>query len=721
MEINLLKKPYEVSLSGNPVSFTFALSPYGAAQQALDIRLQIRILVEQAFDSGIFTEVRAQDFYPTSDGQITMQIQTMLDPYLDYYFPRITLKNPVQALNQRKRYKISWLLQQAGAVISGPSESAVYYIVKSGLNYESWHPSEFFTTKIIAEKKPLLFQAAGEKCGAEEIKYFCWMYPFADNADQIVTIRYYLNDNTFISIDSNAVSGGKWGVFCTPAGLAQSGFFITYSNVTVVRWSLQVKAGSVIIVNEYFFEVDQRNFYNANQLLYRNSIGGIETIRLRGQVDFAADYDRQLAQKTLPPSWYNNLNLLPIASDESVEELTNYVGDTGFISKPACDKLRDLFLSKQKVELINGRFLPININLKKAKFFTNKDSLISTLIEWSPAYGNSFYTPKNYMPNTRTCPALQSLIVRQVNASKLQIMYALQTPYDLVEIQVIINGTTYTYKYSGNTKTIIQPFANPATTDPVNITIRARTVCDENITPVDYGPFSTVLLSVVANQPPVANDDYYIINSGYNSAVTLSPSALANDSDPDGDLIEAIAASGTTNGGGAFSINALGIIQYTPVNSGYTGNDYFDYQIRQVGGSTLVTGRVHITVGIFNYVFAKIVIRNFSSDVQLNENKTFGDVWVDFFSNSAGTTPVDITAQALTISLTDVYRAGSTIGTTPVSNTITNIDYTRTGTGTKMLLFSGQLTDNVRNPSNGNTSYYQHAFQVNAGTGYTPI
>lgn len=719
MEILLLKKPYEISLSGNPVPFSFAITPYGASQQTQDIRVQVRILVEDVFNSGVFTEAKSQNFYPTSEGLVSIEIQSILDPYLSYYLPAPNLKRPVQAQQQRKRFKINWLLTNAGVVVSGPTDSDIYYIAKSGLSYEQWHPHEFFSQKIIQQKVPLLFPARGEKCGLGEMKYFFWMYPYADSAQQTLTYKVYFSDGTSASTNAPTIFGGKWSIFCAPSGFSQSGLdSLVPDGKTAVKYSLKVATGATTIVEEYFFEIDYRNFYETHQLVYRNSIGGLESIRLRGQIDFAADYDRQLAQKTVPPAWYSNMNLLPLATDESTEELTNYTGDTGWISKEACDKVRDLFLSGEKIELVNGKFLPININVKKAKFYSNNDQLVSTIVEWSPAYSNLYYTPVGYMPITRTCPAVQSFLVRQVSKFKLQIMYSLDSPYDTVEVQIIIGSTTSTYTYKGNAGTVIQTFANPATGSAVNITVKARTVCDPNSTPVDYGSFSTIILSVTGESLPVAVNDNYTINSGFNSAIALSPSPLSNDYDPDGDAIEAIAASGATNAGGTYAINAAGNVTYTPPSSAYTGNDYFDYQIRNVGGSDTATGRVNIAVGNGAVrVYAKLVTLNsFTSNSQYG-SYTSGDIYAYFYSNPQGNIPLDVTGLSISLNI-DHTTIEKDLGGDP--NT-TDDYYTQAASGTSTLIYSGLIYESDYDSPTGDEAYTEHDITLNDGTGYVVI
>lgn len=97
MQIHLIQKPLEVSLSGNAMPFTFAIFPYAEAEKILDIRLVVRVLVGEVYTSGALSEIGNQTFYPDAAGIISLDIRTVLDP----------LATSVIAADQRKLYKIT--------------------------------------------------------------------------------------------------------------------------------------------------------------------------------------------------------------------------------------------------------------------------------------------------------------------------------------------------------------------------------------------------------------------------------------------------------------------------------------------------------------------------------------------------------------------------------------------------------------------------------------
>ena len=713
MEALLIKQPYSVSFSQNPLPFVIALTPYSDSERNQDIRLQVRIMIEQTFGSNIYSEVESQDYYPSNDGLFNFDISGVVDPYLDFYTPKPSLQKVVEAVGQRKRYKIAWLLMRDNTVVQPLQESTAAYVLKGGMAYEQWHPSEFFSNAIITQKNGLKFDPTAQKTFLDDLRYFFWTHPNTQ-ADVAALITVYDEENNQVTNKSMLLNCNQWGVYCVPIGLNQLGIAIP-AGVTAVKYLFNISQGGTQIINPIMFYIDHRNFYNTYQILYRNSVGDLETIRLRGQVDWEADYDRQAANRTVPPSYYSNLNLLP-ANIQSSSETEKFKGDTGFMSKAAVEKLRDLFLSEELYEYKNGKLVPVLINTKNAKFFTNRDNLISVQLEWQNAFANDHYTPKTLMPQTRSCPALESFTVKQVSKNLLQVMWAMPIPYDKVEVQVTVGATTKTYFFSGNAGTIRQQFDNPPGT--TSVTVKGRVVCDDEVDPASTGAFTTATVTVSQNSLPIAVDDVYSINTGYNSAVTLSGSVLANDYDPDGDAIEAVAASGSTAAGGAYSISAAGVVQYTPPSSSYAGTDSFNYNMREVGGATTVTAKVTINVGSASMgVFAKIVMRNevhFSNGV----NSLYSaEVWIDFFSNPAGTLPMDVTGLALTVNVHKNYHEFFYDG----SSSDTDTDETYTPTGTKIKIYEGDLYQSSFDQALNTDQGFQLTYTLQPGTGYTVI
>ncbi|WP_448549432.1 Ig-like domain-containing protein [Thalassotalea fusca] len=99
------------------------------------------------------------------------------------------------------------------------------------------------------------------------------------------------------------------------------------------------------------------------------------------------------------------------------------------------------------------------------------------------------------------------------------------------------------------------------------------------------------------NDPPVALDDAYTTPFDTPLVVT-APGILLNDSDIDGDVITLILTPVENVQNGSLALQADGGFTYTP-NAGFTGNDFFVYQIQDEEGLS-GDGRVDIEVGNAN-------------------------------------------------------------------------------------------------------------------------
>jgi hypothetical protein len=91
----------------------------------------------------------------------------------------------------------------------------------------------------------------------------------------------------------------------------------------------------------------------------------------------------------------------------------------------------------------------------------------------------------------------------------------------------------------------------------------------------DIGAFELQPSDPGYNRPPVAVDDFFAV-IGDNTFLADAPGVLANDSDPDGDVLHAILIDVPSHG--ALQLNADGSFSYVP-NTGFAGIDSFTYRV----------------------------------------------------------------------------------------------------------------------------------------------
>lgn len=196
---------------------------------------------------------------------------------------------------------------------------------------------------------------------------------------------------------------------------------------------------------------------------------------------------------------------------------------------------------------------------------------------------------------------------------------------------------------------------------------------------------ATVTIDVRDPNNPVANDDGIYVTRRNQSLTIAAPGVLANDTTGVGTLTTTAGTIGTTNGG-SVSMNSDGSFTYFPA-SGFTGIDTFVYTANNGSGSDIAT----VTIRVLPDIYAKLqqIDRN---DGFIYGECTFGPEYfgesntaiyrVLFYTNSAGTIPLDVTGLNLQIN----YR----ITSAPVSGPPTTSDYTAgPASGTQFDLFGG--------------------------------
>jgi VCBS repeat-containing protein len=97
---------------------------------------------------------------------------------------------------------------------------------------------------------------------------------------------------------------------------------------------------------------------------------------------------------------------------------------------------------------------------------------------------------------------------------------------------------------------------------------------------------------VAPNSPPNSNDDSYSTSEDAAQLSISAPGVLGNDTDPDGNSLQAEKVSDPSNG--TLTLHANGSFEYTP-NANFSGDDSFTYRASD-GSATSTPSTVHITV-----------------------------------------------------------------------------------------------------------------------------
>jgi hypothetical protein len=213
---------------------------------------------------------------------------------------------------------------------------------------------------------------------------------------------------------------------------------------------------------------------------------------------------------------------------------------------------------------------------------------------------------------------------------------------------------------------------------------------------------ATVTIDVRNPNNPVANDDSYTTPRNTNLTIA-APGLLANDTTTIGTL-STLAQTVPTVMGGSVTIGSAGGFTYTPPTN-YTGPDTFIYTASNGTGNDQAT----VTINVLPVIYVRLqqTSMNHGQLTQMCGDPPFstdgGDYWqgtfkLFFYSNSAGTIPLNVTGLGLNVNLR--------ITGSPISGPVYTNDYTETNvTGTEYSLFGG-----------GPWTYYYQEYDCNLTT-----
>lgn len=188
----------------------------------------------------------------------------------------------------------------------------------------------------------------------------------------------------------------KNSVWCFP--INYPGSYIESDTAVTYRAFVATSTATTTPISEVFtYVIDEAYSPDEKILMFTNSDGGVDTVRLKGKVSKSAEYDKD--------EYFRDFDLYGDAHEGEAEvteatELEIYTASTGFITKDDKEWLRDLFLAKEVVEydLINGTYIPVKINNRKVKIRETQQNLYEYLIEYVHAFNQPVNDNLNYLP-----------------------------------------------------------------------------------------------------------------------------------------------------------------------------------------------------------------------------------------------------------------------------------------------------------------------------------
>jgi hypothetical protein len=507
MSVTVQKRPYQYCFSGNAVFYELMSS-----LAATDNTVQIELRVQFKTVGGTYSATDAIPFAPV-EGMVKADIADILESLLTYDVPDLSAGI---ALQSAPGHTGTFYLQFRE--VSATNQNTTWddseagfacLAVKGGLSRFKYQGNNFWVNYFNVKKPFLTWQQSGRKAALDERMYLLFLNLIEADSIRAVAKVYFI-DGTNASTDSTATVLSGQCVY-VPAGAEQWNLQSLAAKV-IWYWEITVWAGSIQLTETFRFEKDNRNDYNETTLHYRGSLGGLDSVRVRGDIQQDLSYQFQKLQLTQGPDYYTGNAYTPQQRIAASTELQTWSGDIGHLEKEEQDRLRDAFLQRETWWAVESKWWPVNILTTKATLRKSSSKLFSFPIEWTLAHeGDAYYTPQHMDVGTavfesNVCQAFISNITVVLSSSDVPGMKTATISFDENDPQDA--STQIRYRYYSDTAQfpwVTQAYAPIVilVQDNKVTTLEVQGICSNNI----FGKLVTIPIDTRTPAPPDVPED----------------------------------------------------------------------------------------------------------------------------------------------------------------------------------------------------------------------
>jgi hypothetical protein len=398
MAIVVVKRPNDKSWSGNPIHYQI----YSAAAEAdSTIVFEIMIMFKRT-DAADFSEIITLPYNPVK-GIAKLDIEEILKGLLEYETPGIPddfeYASPTTCRKQTGKFYIKF--REITTAVPDPpwtsSESEFErFIIKGGISFQKWRGPNYWENYFEPRKPFLTWQLSGRLASRKERMYLTW-YNYTAYADSYLKMRRtaVFSDGSQLVTDLNCPSA-EGEVILFPSGYDQLKLGVIDTTKRIHYWEMQMwNINLAIPISEKFrYYLDNRNDKNEITLNYRNSLGGLDSVRVRGVIEYNLDRKFEEVEGIVNHNYFEGNHIDPKVKSANSTETLVYKGDIGFVSKKEQDRLRDSHFKRECWWEQQKKWLPVRIITPSQKLKSSADQLWSMPIEFSIAdNGDEHYTP----------------------------------------------------------------------------------------------------------------------------------------------------------------------------------------------------------------------------------------------------------------------------------------------------------------------------------------
>lgn len=347
-----------------------------------------------------FSKIMASALEPESDGKATFNNRPA---FRGLFNPQ----PPAEGFSSYSRITDTsfYFRNKYGDVFNSLTEPASYtettqdLIVFGGIDKRRFATDDFFTDYLPTNKKFLTWMPKEQIVDTNQ-EAFLDFYVYDPSVLRLKKrIKAYFDDDTdqTITAESTTTLNQYGRIYRFSAGPVASGATLINPAKNLVKYEIWIQDQEDNIISEVMvFKLSSFKPKNARYLLFLNSIGGWDVLRMTGKTIEQVEIDSEIVEKHLEFD-YEALDGQFKGTNHQKIDNTSY--STGFYSgtygKYQAEYLQEIPLSSKVFDITTGERIPIIIKPGTFKIEESKDYRYYMRFEATSAYKDEVFTPKS--------------------------------------------------------------------------------------------------------------------------------------------------------------------------------------------------------------------------------------------------------------------------------------------------------------------------------------
>ena len=385
MAVTLISGPAEISYTRNPINIKVQLE---ADLEYTDVYALCTIY------SSLTDIVAILYARPDDDYHAEFDISSVLDSINNFSIPDISVTHE-KITDFVKSYWCSIQQFDDGSIHRAPlnvgrtGDTITLFSIKGGLSQEKISTDIFslFTTR-----KMFLTWLTESKVIEAQKHYLYYLHQNGDE-NLLAKVEVYYSDGTKCAettlYDFGTVS--KYNLLKIACGFDQQSIGNIEPTKTAIYYKVWLETNgsssksSVLRAGNYTFTLSNDYVPFSVYITNANSLGGFDFIVMKGNITSGITPDSKEFEQ-INSSGHNISSF-----NHTIEK--NRKAATGYISKNRLDILSDIFLTKERYEILNSVLIKIHISNKSKLEYNEIDNLFGMILEYRRSYVNKNFTP----------------------------------------------------------------------------------------------------------------------------------------------------------------------------------------------------------------------------------------------------------------------------------------------------------------------------------------